>query len=244
MRSILITGANRGIGLELIRKIVTEKNPQHVFAGCRNINKAEVLQQFAASNSTVRVLELDVTKDATVDAAVLQVSDIVGNEGLDVLINNAGIYNTEPLENTSRNMMQSYFNVNETGPLIITQKFLPLLRQGSISHPASSLGGHNSVLNLTSGYGSIEGNTSGGIYSYRASKATLNMITKSLSIDLRPDNIMAVALDPGWVQTDMGGSFASSTTEECVKRLLQVIESLCEKENGKIVSYKGNILPF
>ncbi|PIK44613.1 hypothetical protein BSL78_18534 [Apostichopus japonicus] len=214
MRSILITGANRGIGLELVRKIVTEKNPQHVFAGCRNINKAEVLQQFAASNSTVRVLELDVTKDATVDAAVLQVSDIVGNEGLDVLINNAGIYNTEPLENTSRNMMQSYFNVNATGPLIITQT-------RSISHSASSLGSHNAVLNLTSGYGSIEGNTSGGIYAYRASKAALNMITKSLSIDLRPDNIMAVALDPGWVQTDMGGSLQPPDRGMCQKILLQ-----------------------
>lgn len=244
MRSVLVTGANRGIGLEFVRQIVAKKNPNFVFAGCRNIDNAEALKQFAASNSVVKVIELDVTNDDTLDAAVSKVASIVGDDGLDVLINNAGIFNMESLEATDRNLMQSFFNVNATSPLIITQKFLPLLRKGSKSSPSSSLKGHNSVLNLTSGYGSIEGNTSGGIYPYRASKAALDMITKSLSIDLRRDKIMSVALDPGWVQTDMGGSNARLTVEDCVSDLLKVVDNLGENENGRIVSYRGNITPF
>ncbi|KAJ8043693.1 hypothetical protein HOLleu_10898 [Holothuria leucospilota] len=250
MSSILITGANRGIGLEFVRQLAESQNGKwkHIFAACRNPDKAEDVKQIAVNHPPVKLVELDVTNDASIEAAVKQVSSVVGENGLNVVINNAGIAGNRelfPLDKVTREMLHQVFDVNSAGALMVTQKFLPLLKQGAATSKVSGFSLYRGgIFNLTSGFGSIADNTSGGRYAYRISKAALNMMTKSFSVDLKADNILAIALVPGWVQTDMGGSNGRLTVENSVSMLLKVMESAGENENGKIVDYKGEIFPY
>ncbi|KAJ8043692.1 hypothetical protein HOLleu_10897 [Holothuria leucospilota] len=247
MASLLITGANRGIGLEFVRQLAESKEGKwkHIFAACRNPAKAESLQKLAAIHPHVTPITLDVTDDATIEAAVKEVSSVVKENGLNVLINNAGIIALEPLEKVNREMLHEYFNVNTAGPLIIVQKFLPLLKQGAATSKVSGLSFYRgSIFNMTSGMGSISDNTSGKMYAYRASKAALNMVSRSLSVDLKADNILAISLAPGWVQTDMGGKNATLKVEDCVSMLLKEMETAGENENGKVVNFRGGIYPW
>lgn len=250
MSSMLITGANRGIGLEFVRQLASNKDGKwkYIFAACRNPAKAEELKQMAASHPSVKLVELDVTNDATIETAVKQVASVVGEDGLNVVINNAGIigiFERGPLDKITRKDLLEVFDVNSAGALMVTQKFLPLLKQGAAASKVSGFSFYRGgIYNLTSGVGSIADNSSGGMYHYRMSKAALNMMTKSLSVDLKADNILAIALVPGWVQTDMGGSNARLTVEDCVSMLLNVMATFGEKENGKTMTYKGEVYPY
>ncbi|KAJ8043694.1 hypothetical protein HOLleu_10899 [Holothuria leucospilota] len=250
MSSILITGANRGIGLEFVRQLASSKEGKwkYVFAACRNPEKAEELKQMAASYSSVKLVELDVTSDATIETAVNQVSSVVGDKGLNVVINNAGIFGSQEsnsLDKLSRKGLLEVFDVNAAGALMVTQKFLPLLKQGAAASKVSGFSFYRGgIYNITTGVASIADNTSGRMYALRLSKVALNMITKSLSVDLKADNILAIGLVPGSVQTDMGGSNAKLTVKDCVSMLLKVMENAGEKESGEAVNYKGEIFPY
>jgi NAD(P)-dependent dehydrogenase (short-subunit alcohol dehydrogenase family) len=239
LANVLITGANRGIGLEFVKQFVAlTQPPKHVFATCRDPTKAEELNKVAAANVNVHVLKLEVKDYASYGNLVQQVSDVIGDSGLDVLVNNAGVYHKVDIENGGPELLVDNFEVNAVTPLMITRAFLPLLRQ------SASAKRRTVVANITSKMGSMDDNTSGNHYAYRASKAALNMITKSLSVDLSKDGILAYAIHPGWVQTDMGGKNALINTETSVLGMLGSITAGDAALSGKMLNYDGKVIPW
>ena len=174
---------------------------------------------------------------------VSEVEKKLEGHGLNLLINNAGVADKANLDAVTAQSMIDVYNTNVVAPLILTKGLLPLLRRAASqsSHQNST---KTFVANMSSGAGSITNNTWGSLYPYRPSKAALNMITKSLSIDLEKDGIMAVSLHPGWVQTDMGGPNATLTVEQSVQGLVSVIASLDETKNGGFLDFRGQLLPW
>jgi len=237
--NVLVTGANRGIGLEFVKQFLAlAQPPKHLFATCRDPAKAEELNKVASSNVNVHVLKLEVKDYAAYPALVQQVTDVIGDNGLDVLINNAGLYHNVSIDKGGPELMVDNFEVNSVTPLMITRAFLPLLRQ------AAGAKRRTVVANITSKMGSMEDNTSGNHYAYRASKAALNMITKSLSVDLSKDRIIAYAIHPGWVQTDMGGKNALITTETSVLGMMNSIATADAGLSGRMLNYDGAVIPW
>lgn len=230
VQRILITGANRGIGFGLVTACL--KRGDRVFAGCRNPEKAtglNTLQQQYGEQLTV--LPLDVTRQAAIDSAVAVVGGFV--DGLDILVNNAGVGGDDDiLGRLSANRILAVMKVNSAAPVMMAQSCLPLLRRGQ--RPV--------IAHITSRMGSIADNGSGGYYSYRASKAALNMLNKSLSIDLAREEIIAVVLHPGWVQTDMGGQAAPLSVDKSAAGLLQVISGLSQADSGRFYDFSGREL--
>ena len=228
--SVLITGASRGIGLEFARQYA--EAGWRVHACCRDPQKAGKLQQVADKYTDLVTLHtLDVGDSGQIKRLVNALSD----EAIDLLINNAGIYlpDYENGQISERTLIES-FRINSIAPLIIAEAFADNLDKGS----------HKKIVNITSKMGSIDDNTSGGRYAYRSSKAALNMVTKSLAVDLAPRGISAIVLHPGWVQTDMGGSNASTSVEKSVTGMRAVIERIKLKDSGKFYGYDGKEIPW
>lgn len=232
MLRILITGANRGLGLEFTRQYLARG--ERVFAGCRAPEKAEALRDLARQyGDALTLLQLDVTDVASIAAAAAQVASHTG--ALDLLLNNAGFYphGERPSNLDAETMMRTY-RINCVGPVMVAQHCLALLRNGM----------RPTIVNLSSQLGSLARKKSGGAYSYGSSKAALNMLTRALSFDLRPDGIIAVAVHPGWVQTDMGGAAAPLTPPESIRGLVRVIDGLTLAESGGFFNYDGTTLPW
>ena len=237
MQTILITGSNRGIGLELTKRYL--ERGERVFATCRQPHEALALHALAAQHGEqLTIAPLEVTDEAAIDAAFERVQAQV--EGLDLLINNAGILVDwdETLGSvTAADMLRTY-EVNVVAPLLISRRFLPLLRNGGVNgHPAA-------IVNLSSTSGSIGMKGSARMWSYGASKAALNMVTKTLANAVQEENIAVIALNPGWVQTDMGTSRAQITVEESVAGMLEMIDDLSMAQSGSFLSYTGEALPW
>lgn len=246
LSTVLITGANRGLGLEFVRQFLKAANPpSHIFATCREPARATELQALASANPNVHVLKLEVVNYASFPSIVEQVSQVVGNQGLSVMINNAGMYNKVSLTVGGPDLIMENFEVNAVSPFMLIRAFLPLIE---LSKASLGSGLRPTVANITSKMGSMDDNTSGGHYAYRASKSGLNMITKSLQVDLEPKGIRVAAIHPGWVQTDMGGAQAILTPEVSVLNMVQTIERVARSEignDGKIfLNYDGKIIPW
>lgn len=168
--------------------------------------------------------------------------------GLNLLINNAGVSNAGfklEQERHNYNTILEEFATNAVAPIMICKAFLPLLR---IAAEKSNIPGMScskaAIVNISSILGSITQNVQGGLYAYRGSKAALNMVTKSLSVDLEADGILAVSMHPGWVVTGIGGQNAPLNTEESVKGMIQVMSSLDESKSGHFMDYTGKELPW
>ena len=228
--SILITGTNRGIGLEFVKHYL--KNNEKVIATCRNRNSAKDLLELENTTSNLSLLELDVSKPNSID----EFTSKIANQPIDTFINNAGVFGPRNIEFGNFNAKEwlDVFNINTIAPLLITQKILKNLR----------LGKNKKLAFISSKVGSIEDNTGGGMYIYRTSKTALNQVIKSLSIDFKDENFIAVALHPGWVQTDMGGPNALIDTKTSVKGMAEVIDSLVLKNSGKFYNYDGSSIPW
>ncbi|MCU0497049.1 MAG: SDR family oxidoreductase [Anaerolineae bacterium] len=231
MYNILITGANRGIGLELVRQYAA-RDDTRVFAASRNGSSAlsALKAQFPAN---VVEISLDVTDSDQIRQAAKEVTK--HTDRLEVLINNAAVNppsHEQSLLGSTRERLLQIFNVNTVAPLLIAQAFLGHLQQA----PSARL------INLSSEMGSLSDKTYGGDYGYCASKAALNMITRGLAADLRSVGVIALALDPGWVQTDMGGSSASLTPAQSVSGILRVIDGLTLKDTGRYLRWNGSEL--
>ena len=218
--TVLITGANRGIGLEFAKQYAADG--WQVLACCRRPQSAVMLQALATEHSNVKVLALDVGDFKQIEALALTLKD----KTIDVLINNAGVY---PQSDSSAEDWAEAFKINSMAPLKMAQAFTPHVAKSTLKKIAT----------LSSKMGSLDDNTSGGSYSYRSSKAAVNMVMKSLSIDLKPADIAVVTLHPGWVQTDMGGSNALINTPTSVAGLRKVIENLGLSNTGKFIAYDG-----
>ncbi len=222
---VLITGANRGIGLELSRHYAAQDC--EVIAVCRE--SSEEIEELAD-----QVLSgLDLTDDQSTDV-ILQLLDItLGENGkIDVLINNAGVFHNETLQDMDLDGIRLQFEVNAITPLKITQALSPYLKQGS------------KVANITSRMGSIEDNGSGGYYGYRASKAALNAFSKSLAIDLKPQGVSVALLHPGFVQTRMVGFGGDISPQQAATGIAQRIEELTLDNSGGFWHSNGESLPW
>jgi NAD(P)-dependent dehydrogenase (short-subunit alcohol dehydrogenase family) len=223
MSTVLITGANRGIGLEFTKQYAADG--WRVLACCREPQSASALQGIANQHENVSVHALNVADFAQIDALALQLK----HENIDVLINNAGVYPSSSFGDTDYDAWAEGFKVNSMAPLKIAEAFVQHVTRSQLKKMAT----------ITSKMGSIDDNTSGDSYSYRASKTAVNMVMKSLSIDLKPYGISVVTLHPGWVQTDMGGPNGLINTQTSVTGLRQQIESLDLNNSGRFVAYDG-----
>ena len=220
---VLITGANRGIGLEFTKQYAADG--WKVLACCREPQSAVALQALAAAHSNVDILALDVADFKKIDALALQLKDTA----IDVLINNAGVYPSSSFGDVDYNDWAEGFKINSMAPLKMAEAFVQHVTRSQLKKIAT----------LSSKMGSLDDNTSGDSYSYRSSKAAVKMVMKSLSIDLKPYGISVVTLHPGWVQTDMGGSNAMISAATSVVGLRSVIEHLNIANTGKFIAYDG-----
>jgi len=222
--TILITGANRGIGLEYARQFAAKG--YQVIGTARDPGDAKELAAVAS-----RVEQLDVTDAASVAALAKRLSGVP----IDILVNNAGMFDRKDvtIDKVDFAMMEQTLAVNTLGPLRVTQALLPNLRAGK----------RRTVVSMSSQLGSIEG-SNGRWYAYRTSKAGLNQINKTLSAELAADGFTCVVLHPGWVRTDMGGANATYAPEESVSGLVAVIEKLTPADNGRCYDFKGNQIPW
>jgi NAD(P)-dependent dehydrogenase (short-subunit alcohol dehydrogenase family) len=227
---VLITGANRGIGLEFTRQYL--RDDWTVYATCRRPDEADDLHNLPVTDGQLYVDQLDVTESRSIDGAFRSVSE--REDGLELLINNAGIYgNDAGFEDLDADDVRDPFEVNCLGPFQVTQTFLPLLKSVS-----------GNVVFMTSLMGSVEDNRSGGSYPYRISKAALNMLGKTFSEDYSEQDIYTAILHPGWVQTRMGGEGAKISVEESVSGLRSVIDDLDAERSGEFYAYDGEKRPW
>lgn len=232
MERLLITGANRGIGLALVDEGL--RRGHLVIATCRDPGAARELQQLARQHGKrLLVLPLDVTDEASIVAARDQVASQLG--GVDVLLNNAGVFpRGERPDNLEAETLLRTLHVNAVGPMMVVKHFLDLLRESPRPR----------VINVSSQMGSLTRKLSGRAYSYSSSKATLNMLSRALAWDLQPEGVIVIALHPGWVVTDMGGDHAAVLPGESARGILDVAERLTPEQTGKFLSWDGREMPW
>jgi NAD(P)-dependent dehydrogenase (short-subunit alcohol dehydrogenase family) len=222
--TVLITGANRGLGLEFARQYAAAG--WAVIGTARQPDTATELEEL-----DVRVLQLDVTDAASI---ARMVRDLDGRP-IDLLINNAGIFpRVSTLDEVDFSDVARTLEVNTVGPMKVTRALLPHLRAGSGKR----------IVSITSGLGSIANNTSGRFYGYRESKAALNMFTRSLAVELEDEGFTCVVMSPGWVRTDMGGPNANLAPSESIAGMRKVIAGLTPADTGTYWNYDGEQLPW
>ncbi|XP_058064118.1 C-signal [Anopheles bellator] len=248
MNSILITGGNRGLGLGLVKTLIRQQSLQktQIIATYRLPEKSEELLALAKQNANVFPVLTDLTNLERYEQLVNEVGSIVKDEGLNILFNNAGISpKSTRLSFTKADDLVDTFFTNTVAPIMLTKELLPLLKRAADRQPEAPLGpGRACVVNMSSILGSIAENREGGLYAYRSSKAALNAATKSMSLDLLQSGIMAVALHPGWVKTEMGGSKAPLSVDESCDAIVKTLLSLNESHNGGFFQYDGKMLPW
>ena len=230
MVTVLITGANRGIGLEFAKQFL-ERGDQ-VLATCRDPQTgADGLKALQPADK-LSLYELDVKQESSMTA----LAAALGNQPVDILINNAGVYGprNSALTALEYDPWAEVMQVNAIAPLLLTRHLMKNLQAGK----------DKKLIYITSKMGSIADNQGGGSYIYRSSKAALNAAVRSLAIDLAGDGFQAALLHPGWVQTDMGGSSALINTETSVKGMMKIIDGLTPKNSGAFFAYDNKEIPW
>lgn len=229
-KTVLITGANRGLGLKFVKQYA--QDGWLVIAVCRSPNAAKELNELADLHENITLYTLDVSNQTMINDLAEQLHD----RPIDLLLNNAGIYGSfaSTIDSIDEQEMIRAFQVNTLAPLNLITALLPNLELGNVKKIAS----------ITSKMGSISDNTSGGSYPYRASKAALNMTMKSVSIELAPKNITVLMLHPGWVQTDMGGPNALISPQESIRGMRKVIDEADLERSGRFLTYNGEELAW
>ncbi len=232
MQRILITGANRGLGLEFVRQYL--QHGAQVIAACRHPGKALKLTELAAAHpGRLHVLPLDLTDERSIAELAREAIALTG--AIDLLINNAGmLVSGEKFGALEAKTFKDTFAANAVGPLLLTQALTECLANGT----------KTKVINVSSGLGSIARTIEFGTPSYNMSKAALNMATRLLAMALAERGVTVVAVSPGWVKTDMGGAGATLTAEQSVASLISIIAKLRPADNGRFLSYDGKELPW
>lgn len=231
MATVLVTGANRGIGLELCRQYA--EAGWKVLACCRRPEQASDLEGLAIRYPAISIHQLELGNFDQIDA----LAHALASEAIDVLINNAGLYGDtrrNALGDIDFELWTRVMRINAMAPVKMTEAFLPHL----------SRGGRKLVAAITSLMGSMGDNSSGGAIMYRSSKAALNAAMKSLSIDLGNRGIGVLILHPGWVKTDMGGANAPTSPAESVAGLRRVIDGFSPRDSGRFLDFRGRELPW
>ncbi len=230
MSSILVTGASRGLGLELARQYAA--TGWRVLATCREPGKAVELAALEAAEPQLDVYPLDVTRADQIDSLSQRLRD----EPIDVLLLNAGIYGPKGLAfgEVDAGTWLEVLAVNSVAPWMIAQALMPQLLRGE----------RRIIAALSSKVGSLADNRSGRNVPYRSSKAALNQAVKTMSIELAPRGVVAVALHPGWVRTEMGGPNALIEADESVRGLRAFIDALGPEHSGRFFAWDGSEIPW
>lgn len=224
MPTLLITGANRGIGLEFARTYAAEGWRVHATA-----RRPAAARDLNAVKGDVTVHALDVTDDGAIDALAL----VLDGEAIDLLINNAGVIGPDnSFGRTDSKGWLDTLQVNAIAPIHVLERLLPHLLRGKLRRAVA----------VTSKMGSIAENGSGGSYIYRSSKAALNAAMKSASIDLKPKGVTIAVFHPGWVRTDMGGPGASIDVQTSIAGMRGKIAALTPADSGHFFNYDGTEL--
>jgi NAD(P)-dependent dehydrogenase (short-subunit alcohol dehydrogenase family) len=220
MATVVVTGANRGIGLEFVKQYIAKGDK--VIALCRNTSDE-------LSQSGAKVIDkVDVSSPECLEKILPTLSDLK----IDLLINNAGVFANETLEHLSVKTLEYQFRVNAIGPLMVTQMLRQQLVKGA------------KVAMITSRMGSVTDNTSGGYYGYRMSKAALNIAGVSLAHDLKEQDVAVALLHPGYVQTEMVNYNGDISAAVAAERLMQRIEELNLDNTGTFWHSNGEVLPW
>jgi NAD(P)-dependent dehydrogenase (short-subunit alcohol dehydrogenase family) len=231
MPTVLVTGANRGLGLEFVRQYAADG--WRVIAACRDPDSARELRKLAdAGDGRIRMLAMNVADAGSVKAA----ARALAGEAIDLLLNNAGVGGPpgQKLGGLDYAAWLKVLDVNALGPMRVVEALLDNVAQGE----------RRLVVTITSAMGSIADNRSGGSYAYRSSKAAVNMVMKSLSVDLAPRSIACVVMHPGWVRTDMGGAGGKLSPPESIAALRKVIARLGPQDSGTFLNYDGQPYPW
>lgn len=231
MPTVLVTGANRGLGLEFVRQYAADG--WRVYAGCRAPSAADALQALAAASAgLLSIHALDVRDRASIQRLAAELA----GQPIDLLINNAAIWGSakQVLGGLDDRIWAEVLDVDVVGPVRVTEAFL--------ENVAASV--RRTVVMLSSRLGSLALNDSGGRLMYRAAKAGLNAVAKSLAVDLAPRGIVCVALSPGWARTDMGGPQAPLSPVDSIAGMRRVIEGLDLTQSGQFLAYDGTTVPW
>jgi NAD(P)-dependent dehydrogenase (short-subunit alcohol dehydrogenase family) len=233
MKNVVITGANRGLGFEFARAYAAQGCT--VFALARS--RSDALDELAKQDN-VSILHGDLTRPDDLQAIARQLDDVA----IDLLVNNAGVMGSKTfsesgkakqgLHDFDRDEWRYVFEANVFTPAHLTALLLPSLSDGA------------KVVTISSSMGSISGNEFGGWFAYRASKAAVNALVKSTALELADRNIIALALHPGWVRTDMGGPNADLDIATSVAGMMQVIAGLRPEDSGSFRAFDGSVLPY
>lgn len=240
MATVLITGANRGLGLEFTRQYLADG--WHVIATCRHPDAASALREFAVQGNALRIEPLDVTDKLSIAA----LTKALGTTALDLLINNAGVLSTDPRRSARLPDLGQFFGtlddmswghviaVNCIAPVMVSQALMPYLRRRA----------NPKIAMVSSRMGSITLQTTPGDIAYRTSKAALNAAARNMALTLAPENIPVTILYPGWVKTDMGGNDAPLLPQESVTGMRKVIANLTMSQSGLFLNYDGSSIAW
>ena len=231
MATILITGANRGLGLEFTRQYLSEGYA--VIAAARNTGAAHRLRQLERdSKGSLSLVEADVADNASVRRAASNIK----TPAIDILINCAGVMggDGQTIGSIDYHEWMRVLDVNVLGQMRMCEAFLDRVARSD----------RRLIVTITSGMGSLADNTSGGYIAYRTSKAAVNMAMRTAAIDVKSRGISCVVLNPGWVKTDMGGPNAKLAPEQSVTAMRRVIAELGPNESGRFYNYDGREYPW
>lgn len=231
MKTVLITGANRGLGLEFCKQYAEQG--WKVIACCRDPQNAEALNKLSDNNAAFNVYKMDVVDRSGVDVLV---SELITKQ-IDLIVANAGIYGDSSQRGFGHLDYDDWVKTLETnvlGVIKVIEAFMPHLIKSEKPHIAV----------LSSQMGSIDDNGSGGSLLYRSSKAALNATMKSLSIDLRSSGVGVQIFHPGWVKTDMGGPQALIDSQTSIRGMIKQISIFKMAQTGQFIKYDGSLLPW
>lgn len=230
MPTILVTGANRGLGLEFVRQYAADGWTVH--ACCREPANAAALNTIAGANSDVTVHKLDVADFAAIDG----LARTLNGSPIDVLLNNAGVMggDRQEFQNDDFKEWSRTFRVNTMAPLRMTEAFVDNVAKSD----------QKVVAVLSTIMASMKDADSGNYHAYRTSKAALNMVMRLMSVDLEERGITTFSVHPGWVRTDMGGPQAAISPEESVAGIRKIITNAGSETNGRFMNWDGKELPW
>ncbi|CAI2349961.1 unnamed protein product [Caenorhabditis sp. 36 PRJEB53466] len=253
-KTVFITGANRGIGLGLVRELLKVPGVEILIAGARNLEAAKELQSLAQSDARLHLLTVDVSNDESLAQAVQQVGQLVGDRGLNLLINNAGVlevYRTTDAPN--RAAILRCIDVNAVSSLLASQLFLPLLQKAASSGVGSGdelSASRAAIVNIGSDCSSQTLNVTGfcneTLVAYKMSKVAMLSFARSLVADFKTLNIpvLVTTIHPGWVLTDMGGPNAEITVDTSASQIVQSIGKLSNNHHGGLFDRQLGQMPF
>lgn len=236
MQTWLVTGANRGIGLEFVRQLSAEGDS--VIAAVRDPAQASQLHELAAQSPHISIEQLDLDDRNS----IASLGERLADRPIDILLNNGGLYGGSWDSDSQRQahdqmdftLWEQIMRVNVMAPFQLVQ----VLRRNLAEN------GGGLVVNMSSDLGSIANNAQGQSYAYRSSKAALNMVTKGLSVELAAQGIRVISMAPGWTQTDLGGAAAHWPVAESVANQRKVIASLDSNHTGLFIDLLGRAVPW